>query len=138
MCIRDRALTAGTLAAIVYVVMPAISNMVNLSAAGRITYLKAFVKTAKVQKLVILLFWLYSIRWLLYITTSSRLFMVNENGQLPSISSALVMGTQQFAPLAFLASPILIYIAACFLAILLRSRLKATKQDPDLLSLIHI
>jgi hypothetical protein len=128
------ALTAGTLAAIVYVVMPAISNMVNLSAAGRITYLKAFVKTAKVQKLVILLFWLYSIRWLLYITTSSRLFMVNENGQLPSISSALVMGTQQFAPLAFLASPILIYIAACFLAILLRSRLKATKQDPDLIA----
>ncbi len=129
------ALTAGTLAAIIYVITPAIATMWKLSADGRITYLKAFAKTAKVQRLAILLFWIYSIRWLVYIATSSRLFtVVDESGQLPSVSSALVMGAQQFAPLAFLASPILIYVAACFLAILLRSRLKATKQDPDLIA----
>ena len=126
------ALTAGTVVAILYVLAPAIQSIPKLSAAGRITYLKAFVKTANVQRLAILLFWIYSIRFLLSAITDSRLFVM-ENEPSPTFFSVLIVGAQQFAPFAFLASPIFIYSGACFIAILLRSRLKASKEDPDLI-----
>jgi len=127
------ALTTGTVAAILFVALPALQTMRSLTAAERIVYLKAFVKTAKVQRLAVLLFWLYSIRWLLSAATTSLLFR-SDGGQLPSMSSALWLGAKEFAPLSFLASPVIIYLAACLIAILYRARLKATKQDPDLIA----
>jgi len=126
------ALTTGTLAAILIVALPAIRNMWPLTAAGRIVYLKAFVKTPKVQRLAFLLFWMYSIRWLLSAATQSDLFQSGK--QEPSISNAWLLGAQQFAPVGFLAHPIFIYLAACLIVILLRVRLKASKQDPDLIA----
>ncbi len=127
------ALTAGTVAAILYVVLPAIRTIWGLSPIERVTFLKAFVKTPKVQRLGVLLFWIYSIRFLIYATTSSRLFtVVDSKHLLPSTTGALIMGAQHFAPLAYLACPFLFYGIACFVASILRARLKPTKQDPDL------
>ncbi len=126
-------LAAGTVAAILYVVVPALRTIVTLSRVEQVTFMKAYVKTQKVQKVGLLLFWLYSVRFLVYSTTSANLFAVMSSDEhFPSLSSALFMGAQQFVPLAFVTTPVLFYAAACFIAIHLRSRLKATKQDPDL------
>lgn len=126
-------LVAGTVAAIMYAVVPAFITLLRLSPLEQVTFLKAYVKTRKVQQIALLLFWLYSIRFLVYATSSSRLFTVTGDDNLPSLSSALVLGAQQFAPLAFLATPVVFYAVACELSILLRTRHKPTKKDPDLI-----
>lgn len=74
----------------------------------------------------------------MYCATTSRLFTLNDsaNGTTasnPSLSTALFLGAQQFAPVAFLASPFIIYAVACVFAIGLRALLRASKQDPDLI-----
>lgn len=126
-------LDAGAILAILYVTVPAIRTLIALNPVERLVFLKAFVKTEKVQRLAVLLFWLYSIRAIVMVASSSLLFILHgPNGELPTLSSALVLGALQLGPIAFLASPIFIYASAAYLAILLRSRLKATKQDPDL------
>lgn len=129
------ALTAGTVAAILYVGLPALRAMWSLDPKGRITYLKAFVKTPAVQRLAILLFWIYSIRLLIGAACEAQLFGPEAvtGGTVPSISTALFQGAREFAPVALLACPIIIYAGACGTAIFLRSRLKATRQDPDLI-----
>ncbi|MBY0548795.1 MAG: serine/threonine protein kinase [Candidatus Obscuribacterales bacterium] len=126
-------LIAGTAAAIIYVIVPAAATLLRLSAIEQVTFLKAYVKTQKVQQIALLLFWLYSIRLLVFATSSSGLFTVITEDNLPSLSSALVLGAQQFAPLAFLATPVFFYAVACGLSILLRTRHKPTKKDPDLI-----
>lgn len=129
-------LTVGTVAAVLYVVLPAIRTLYVLSPVERITFLKAFVKTTKVQRLAVLLFWIYSVRLLIYAATESLIFSSGSASSVmpTTVSSAFLLGAQQFAPLSYLANPVLIYIVACFTAILLRAQLKATKQDPDLIS----
>ncbi len=130
-----RVLTAGIVLAITYVALPAMRAMLTLDPAGRLTYLKAFIKTPKVQRLAILLFWICSIRWLMHAAIASQLFpLARADERAPSISSALFMGASQFSPFAFLATPIITYAAACLISILWRSRLKATKHDPDLIA----
>ncbi len=127
------ALTVGTVAAILYVIFPAIRTLPTLDAKGQLTFVKAFVKTPKFHKLAILLFWIYSIRALISVASDSALFTLGNSDQAPSLVNALFLGAQQFAPIAFLASPLFVYAGACFVAILWRSRLKATKDDPDLI-----
>lgn len=126
-------LVAGTAAAILYAVIPAVACLFRLSPVEQVTFLKAYVKTRRVQQVALLLFWLYSIRFLVYATSSSRLFTVTADDNLPSLSSALVLGAQQFAPLAFLATPVAFYALACVLSIVLRARHKPTEKDPDLI-----
>ncbi|CAN5557816.1 hypothetical protein BH10CYA1_BH10CYA1_25720 [soil metagenome] len=126
------ALTVGTVAAVLYVIIPVIRTLTTLDAKAQLTFLKAFVKTPKFQKLAILLFWIYSIRALIAMATDSALFTLGSE-QTPSLTNALFLGAQQFAPIAFLSSPVFVYAGACFAAILWRSRLKATKEDPDLI-----
>lgn len=132
------ALALGTAAAVLYVLLPAVRALIQLDPLGRITFLKAFVKTPTVHRLGFLLFWIFSIRALMYCATTSRLFTLNDsaNGTStsnPSLSTALFLGAQQFAPAAFLASPFIIYSVACIFAIGLRALLRASKQDPDLI-----
>lgn len=79
-----------------------------------------------------LLFWIYSIRYLMYAATTSALWL-GPGEQLPSLTNSFLIGSREFAPIAFLASPIPIYAAACAIAIFFRSRLKATREDPDLI-----
>lgn len=127
-------LSVASVAAIIWVCAPAIQDLIKLSAAGQTTYLKAFVKTPKVQRLGLLLFWVYAIRWLLSSVADANLFTVAPSHQPVSLVGAFIEGAQQFAPISFLGTPLLIYLGACSAAILLRSRLKATKQDPDLVA----
>lgn len=130
-----KVLALGILAAIIYVALPLLRAMPKLDHAGRLVYLKAYVKTPKVQKLAILLFWVYSIRWLMYAAMDANLYPVNSTfGRAPSLSNALFAGMSHFTSFAFLATPILTYAVACLISIFLRSRLKATKQDPDLIT----
>lgn len=130
------ALTAGSLAAIVYVFMPAAVAIKSLTPAAQTAYLKAFVKTEKVQKLGFVLLWMHTVRWLISATTTARLFNYRPGEEaivpVPSALGALMISTQQNTPLALLASPIAFYLMACFAAILMRFRLKASKQDTDL------
>jgi hypothetical protein len=129
------ALTVGVVAAILYAVMPAVRALPALDPKGRLTYLKGFVKTPRLQRVAILLLWICSIRWLLYAASASYLFTLDDSSHhVPTISSALYYGALQFAPLAFLGTPFIVYAAACVIAILSRSRLKPTKQDPDLVT----
>jgi hypothetical protein len=58
-------ITLAASVAILAVSLPAIRNIWSLNAAGRVTYLQGLVKTPRVQRLGLLLFWLFSIRWLL-------------------------------------------------------------------------
>ncbi|MBX9720166.1 MAG: hypothetical protein K2X81_02130, partial [Candidatus Obscuribacterales bacterium] len=128
------ALTLGSITAILYVLMPAIRTLPTLNAVGRITFLKAFVKTEKVHRLAVLLFWIYSVRLLLYAASAANLFTnLDSDGKLPSLSNVFLNGAQEWAPLAYLSSPIFIYVAACLTAITLRARLKTTAKDPDLI-----
>jgi hypothetical protein len=124
-------ITLAASIAILAVSLPAIRNMRSLTASGRVTYLQGLVKTARVQRLGLLLFWLFSIRWLLSAAADANLFRTD--GQSLSMSKSLLLAAQQFAALDFITHPILIYVVACTIAILLRTRLKATKQDPDLI-----
>lgn len=127
------ALTVGTVAAVLFVIFPAVRTLQTLDAKGQLTFLKAFVKTSKFQKLAILLFWIYSIRKLISVATDSKLFTLGDGTQTPSLTNALFLGAQQFAPIAFLASPLFVYAGTCLAAILWRSTLKATREDPDLI-----
>lgn len=127
------ALTVGTVAAALYVLIPALRTLPTLDAKGQLTFLKAFVKTPKFQRLAILLFWIYSIRALLSMATDSALFTLGDGKQSPSLTNALFLGAHEFAPIAFLASPVFVFAGTCFAAIVWRSRLKATKEDPDLI-----
>ncbi len=127
------ALTVGTVGAVLYVIIPAIRTLICLDPKAQLTYLKAFVKTPKFQKLAILLFWIYSIRAVMAATTHAALFTLGRDEQMPSLTNALFLGAQQFAPIAYLTSPVFVYAGFCFAAILWRSRLKATKEDPDLI-----
>lgn len=127
------ALTTGTILAVLWVIAPAIRTLKSLDPIGQLTYLKAFVKTQRFQRLAILLLWLYSIRFLLYAATTAALFRTGSGEQIPTLTSALILGAKEFAPIAFLASPIPIYTAACAIAVFCRTRLKATKEDPDLI-----
>lgn len=126
-------LNVGASIAVLYVWLPAVRTLWALSPVERPTFIKAFAKTHKVQKLAILLFWVYLIRFLVAATSNAALFTLKgPKGELPSVSNALLLGARELGPLAFLMAPIFIYLAACFAAILWRTRLKATKQDPDL------
>lgn len=125
-------LIAGTIAALLYAVVPALRGMWGFTPIEQVTFLKAYVKTRRLQQVALMLFWLYSIRFLVYATSVSMLFTVTTQDNLPSLSNALLLGAQQFAPLAFLATPVIFYLVACLVAVMLRSRLKATKKDPDL------
>jgi len=125
-------LTAGTVAAVLWVVVPALRSMWTMAPADRITFLKAYAKTQRVQRMALLLFWIYSIRLLVYATTKSLLFTVG-GGHAPTLSSALFIGAQEFAPLLFLATPLLIYGVAAALSIGMRAVLKSTPEDPDLI-----
>lgn len=126
-------LTAGTVAAILYVVLPAVRTLIVLNPVERITFLKAFVKTTKVHRLGVLLFWIYSMRALVYVATESLIYATGSASEpLPTVSNAFILGAQKFAPMSFLATPLFIYIGASLTAILLRARLKPTKKDPDL------
>lgn len=129
------ALTAGTVAAILYVFLPSVWALKKLTPAARITYVKALIKTPKVQRLAVLLFWIYSIRFVLDVAINSRLFTLVDprTGGGPSLTSALIHVAGQWAPLAYLVTPLIIYAGACMVAIFLRSRLKASRQDPDLI-----
>ncbi|HEY9683530.1 MAG TPA: hypothetical protein V6C86_18270 [Oculatellaceae cyanobacterium] len=126
------ALTAGTIIAVLWVIAPAALALKNLDARAQLTYLKAFVKTPRFQKLAILLLWLYSIRFLVSSAMGAALFSIGD-GQVPTLTSALILGAREFAPIAYLASPLPIYAAACAIAVFLRARLKPTKEDPDLI-----
>jgi hypothetical protein len=123
-------LVVGGAAWAAYVVVPAVASMWRLDARGQLTYLKAFVRTPKFQRLAIGLFWLFGIRWLISCIMGANLFT---SALPPSLTNSLILGAQQFAPLSFLATPVVFYAASCLVAIAMRARLKATKQDPDLI-----
>ncbi len=126
-------LTAGTVVAILYVVLPAVRTLIVLNPVERITFLKAFVKTTKVHRLGVLLFWIYSMRALVYIATESLIYGTSSASEpLPTVSNAFILGAQKFAPMSFLSTPLFIYMGASLIAIILRARLKPTKKDPDL------
>lgn len=125
----------GTIAAVLYVFLPAFRAIPTLSPADRISYIQAFVKTPRVSRLALLLFWVCSIRFVLYAASAAQLAAPEGEvtGVLGVVFRCFVLGAHDWAPLAFLAIPVLIYFAACAVAILLRARLKSTKQDPDLI-----
>jgi len=125
-------ITAAALAAVLAVAIPAAHNMWTMTPAGRIVYVRALLKTPKGQRLGLLLFWLFSMRWLVSAAQNANLFQTD--GQSLSMTNALLLAVQQFAPLDFIAHPVFLYVAACGIAILLRTRLKASKQDPDLIA----
>jgi len=125
-------LTAGTVAAILYVIAPAIRSLVSLDPKAQTTYIKAFVKTPKFQRLIVLLFWIYSIRYLISAAMTAALFRLSPD-QAPSLTNAFIMGARNFEQISFLASPIPIFVGACAAVIFFRSRLKTTKDDPDLI-----
>lgn len=125
------ALTVATIIAVAYALAPVIANLPKLDPAGRIVYLKAWVKTRVVQRTAVILFWLYSIRYLIGVAVDTNLYGSGTN---TSLSTALYIAARDYGPpLGFLFSPVIIYMIACFAAILFRSRLKATRQDPDLI-----
>lgn len=128
------ALFVLTLVAVLYVVLPAIAQFRTLDAKAKIAFLKAFVKTPKVQKLGFLLFWLYSLRFFLYSVSSSKLlvFSTPHESEFSGLSTIFVFGPSTWAPLAYLASPFVFYGAACLLSIILRARLKSKPDDQDL------
>lgn len=125
-------LTAGTVAAILYVIAPGIRSLVSLDPKAQTTYIKAFVKTPKFQRLIVLLFWIYSIRYLISAAMTAALFRLSPD-QAPSLTNAFIMGARNFEQISFLASPIPIFVGACAAVIFFRSRLKTTKDDPDLI-----
>lgn len=125
-------LTAGTIAAVLYVIAPAVRALMALEPKAQTTYLKAFVKTQKFQRLIVLLFWLYSVRYLISAAMTASLFRLGSD-QAPSLTNAFIMGARNFQQISYLASPIPIFTGACAAIILMRSRLKATKDDPDLI-----
>ncbi len=128
------AITWGVVLALTYLAFPLSRILPSLEPAGRVTYLKAYVKTPKVQRIGFLLFWICSIRYILESAISANLFTVTyANERAPSISTALFLGLKQFAPFQFLASPFIAYAIACFISILFRARLRPTKEDPDLI-----
>ncbi|MDZ4837661.1 MAG: serine/threonine-protein kinase [Candidatus Melainabacteria bacterium] len=120
---------AVSAAAIICIVLPAIRTLRSLPLLERKTYLNAWIKTERVQKTVVLLFWMSTVRILLHLIVGSNLTssFYHHQGILPLVSNGFRLEKQQFMPLG-----IFVYPAACFISILLRSRLKATKQDPDL------
>ncbi|MBZ0184735.1 MAG: hypothetical protein K8F91_00685, partial [Candidatus Obscuribacterales bacterium] len=131
-CLLDGwALNFLTTIAVFLVAVPALRTMVSQTALERVTFLKAYVKTRKVQRVAIVLFWIHAIRFLLAAAVDANLLYLA--GHTPSLSGAFLAGSQAFEFFAFLASPVLIYLGACMTAIFLRSRLKATKEDPDLI-----
>lgn len=72
---------------------------------------------------------------MIYAATESVLFPDSHaSGSSITVSTALVYGAKQFAPMSFVTTPVFIFLGACFTAIILRSRLKATKKDPDLIA----
>lgn len=127
-------LTAGTFALLAYVIVPSIRMLSTLDPAGQIAYLRALIKTPRAQRIAILLFWVYTARFLISALCSSKLFISASPAQpLPTFSNALILGAQAFAPLSYLATPLVTYFFACVLAIFLRMRLKASRKDPDLI-----
>lgn len=130
--------------AILYVGLPAFMSVVKLKPAEQTTYLKAFVKTPKVQRLGLLLFWIYAVRFLCESARSADLIggskshfdslkLFSHDWQLPnSISNSLLYGLEEFALLTFLFSPVIIYASVCLVSIVVRSFLRKTRQDPDL------
>lgn len=120
----------GSLIAILWVCGPAAATVSRLPATEVSTFFKAFIKTRKAQCLAVLLFWLYAVRLLVEAATAAHLL---ENGA--SIPSMLISEALEFASMGFefVATPFLIYGAACLVAICLRARLKATARDPDLI-----
>lgn len=126
-------ITAGTIVALLYLIVPAAKSLSKFtSAAEQVTFVKAYVKTRRVQRVALMLFWIYSTRVVVSACGSANLFSLNLDGELPSIGKALFVGAQQCSPLAFLFTPVVFYVVACFIAIWLRGRLKSKKQDPDL------
>lgn len=125
------ALTVGSIIIVAYALAPAIASLPKLDPAGRIVYLKAWVKTRTVQRTAVILVWLYSIRYLIGVAMATNLYGSTSN---TSLSTALYIAARDYGPpLGFLFSPVIIYMFACFAAIVFRSRLKATKQDSDLI-----
>lgn len=125
-------LLCGTLLALFLVCRPAIAGLLRLPASEVTGYLKAFAKTPKVQRLGFILFWFWGMRAILHATREARLFDMDPSRPL-SLTNAVIGGLDEFAGLAFLSSPIFIYAAACLVSIFVRSRLKASNKDPDLI-----
>ena len=127
------ALAISTAAVILYALVPAIVTVYRHNASARITYLKSFIKTPVAQRLAFLLFWIYSIRFLVSSAMDSNLFYLQDAPATATPAAMFGSLLHEWAPLTYLSTPIFIYLGASVIAILLRSRLKATKQDPDLI-----
>ncbi len=125
------ALAIGTMIAIATVAGPMARTISARTPSDRHIYLKALLKTRKVQRLALLLFSVYTCRVILEALQYVDFDLNYGHTSLPPVQGTLPASGATFA---FLLYPILIYVAACFLAICLRSRLKATKQDPDLVT----
>lgn len=122
-------LLALTAAGVLCVIGPALAAMSKLDPAGQITYLKAFVKTPNCQRLAIVLFWLWGIRFFLASAADANLFAIPKG---PSLTGTILAGLELFAPISSLFTPVIIYGGVCLLAVLARTQLKASKKDPDL------
>lgn len=125
-------LVAATVAILAYVAIPAVRTMWTQTALERVIFLKAYVKTPRFQRTALILFWFYSMRFFLNSAVDANLFLT-EHGS----GSLTFIVTQVFQELFYLGgflTPLAIYGAACALAIGMRSRLKATREDPDLIA----
>lgn len=122
---------ALAISALIYMVAPAIPMFLQLTPAGRITYVKALVRTPKAQRVGFILFWVYSTRWLLKSLMDANLISGFKGP--PSFENVVFQGLREFGPIAFLGTPFLVYGVAALLAVALRAPLKATKDDPDLI-----
>ncbi|HEY9678476.1 MAG TPA: serine/threonine-protein kinase [Drouetiella sp.] len=126
------ALYAATLAGILFVIAPALHTVPKLDHKGRTIYIKAFVKTARFQKLLVLLFWVYSIRALLFGISLTGGWLGNSNPQsMESFSQLVLRGMSLSAPFTYVL-PFLFYFGASIFPIFLRSLLAPKASDPDL------
>lgn len=129
----DGLLSTLALIALTLLAIPAVYELFKISdGLGRISYLKAWVKTPRMQRFGLLCFWLIGVRWLLACVADANLFTVEPDAQPFSLSTAFLFGARQFAPVWYLGTPFVAYAGASVCSIFLRSRLKVTKQDLDL------
>ncbi|HMP50394.1 MAG TPA: hypothetical protein PKD05_02470, partial [Candidatus Melainabacteria bacterium] len=125
-------LVAATAAILLYIAIPAVRTMWTQTALERVIFLKAYVKTPRFQRIALILFWFYSMRFFLNSAVDANLF-VSEHGS-GSLTFIVLKVFQELFYLGGFLTPLAIYGAACALAIGLRSRLKATREDPDLIA----
>lgn len=125
-------LVAATVAILLYIAIPAVRTMWTQTALERVIFLKAYVKTPRFQRIALILFWFHSMRFFLNSAVDANLF-VSEHGS-GSLTFIVLKVFQELFYLGGFLTPLAVYGAACALAIGLRSRLKATREDPDLIA----